>query len=211
VVDISRARGSSQDPSDEGHPAAAGASSGAPQGGQFALGGGRVGASGQKQKSKSRGSGHHSSTSGGHAAPKPSGPRRFGYNPATDKGIGYGVKGGDADVRILQSSINRLLGLSGPDALAVDGRYGPKTTAAVKKLQKALGMDQSGQVDENLIKQVSALKALPNGVKRAMDQPTDQPDDDAEAELRDLLAGLDDEDIAELAALAEAMHEEGDN
>lgn len=131
-----------------------------PLGGQFAVGGGRVTASGKKQGTKRRPAAKHAPAK--KAAPKtPAGPKRFGYNASTGKGVGYGVKGGDADVRILQQSINRLLGLSGPNALAVDGRYGPHTTAAVKRLQKSLGLDQSGQVDEGLIKQVAAMKALP--------------------------------------------------
>lgn len=148
VDEAFRARGSSQDPSDAGHP----------QGGQFAVGGGHVPGGGKKPAGHK--AGHKPSS--GHAPAKPTGPRRFGYNARTNKGVGYGVQGGDGDVRILQSSMNRLLGLSGPNALAVDGRYGPKTTAQVKKLQKALGLDQSGQVDANLIKQISALKSLPS-------------------------------------------------
>lgn len=182
-----------------------------PQGGQFALGGGRVSAAGRRQATK-RPAGHHATpakSSGGPAA-KPSGPRRFGYNPKTNQGVGYGIKGGDAQVRILQASINRLgLTDSSGKPLAVDGKYGPKTTSAVKKLQKALGLAQSGQVDENLIKQVSAMKSLPVHRSSTPDMGTDMTDDDSEAMLQDLLAGLSDEDIRELADLAEAMHEDG--
>lgn len=134
-----------------------------PLGGQFALGGGRVTAAGQRQKGKP--GGHHSPAkpaTAHHAPAAPAGPRKFSYNAKTNQGVGYGVKGGDPNVRILQSDLNRLGLTDGAGKpLAVDGRYGPRTTAAVKKLQKSLGLAQTGQVDENLIKQVSAMKSLP--------------------------------------------------
>lgn len=127
------------------------AGSNAPAGGEFALGGGRVTGHG-KQAPKPK----------PHAPAKPTGPRRFGYNAKTNKGIGYGIQGGDPSVRILQADMNRLgLADAHGNGLTVDGRYGPKTTAMVKLLQKALKLDQSGQVDQNLINAVSAMKALP--------------------------------------------------
>lgn len=133
----------------------------APSGGQFALGGGRVAAAGRQQATK-RPAAHHTNTSHSGHATKPAGPRHFSYDPKTNQGAGYGIKGGDPDVRILQAAGNRL-GLTDlhGQSLAVDGRYGPRTTSVVKKLQKALGLPVTGQADENFIKQVSALKSLP--------------------------------------------------
>jgi hypothetical protein len=202
----SRARGSSQDPTDAGHPAPA-----APQGGQFALGGGRV-----EGKPKPGKGGHHNAAKP--AAHKPTGPRRFGYDPKHNTGVGYGVKGGDPDVRILQAAANRLgvLDMHGQQ-LAVDGRYGPRTTSVVEAIQRRLGQPVTGQVDENTIKAIAALKSLPTAaqkptrkapVKRAMamDMASEQPD--VTMQLQDLLASLDDEDLNELVALAEAMHNE---
>src|SRR5579859_2192359 len=42
------------------------------------------------------------------------------------------------------------LGASGPNSDGVDGMYGSKTKAGVKKLQASLGYDQSGVIDENV-------------------------------------------------------------
>lgn len=124
------------------------ASSG-PKGGQFAPGGGRVAGKGKPHpKRPARKAG----------PPKPSGP--LGWDGKT--GAGYGIKGGDARVRTLQSVLNRL-GLTDSDGLelAVDGKFGPRTTSAVKKLQKRLGIEVTGKVTEDFIKQISDLHVLP--------------------------------------------------
>jgi HK97 family phage prohead protease len=121
-----------------------------PAGGQFALGGGRVSASGKKPAPK-KAAGH------AHAAPVHHGP--LGFNGKT--GAGYGVKGGDHRVRELQQALNRF-GLTDDQGkpLALDGKYGPRTTAAVKKAQKALGLEQNGKVTEDFIKALAGAKSL---------------------------------------------------
>ena len=125
-----------------------------PAGGQFAPGGGRVGGQGKQPTNRRR--------------PKrpavTAGPLSF--NGKT--GTGYGVKGGDARVRGLQAQLTRL-GVTDSDGkpLAPDGKYGPKTTSAVKKLQKALGLKPDGQVTPELLKQVTEMKQLPPSKPRA--------------------------------------------
>lgn len=91
------------------------------------------------------------------APAKPSG--ELGYDGKT--GAGYGTKGGDARVKSLQQALNRL-GLKDADGkpLAVDGKFGPKTTAAVKALQKSLGLEQTGKVTPALIAKASKAKSL---------------------------------------------------
>lgn len=43
-------------------------------------------------------------------------------------------------------------------ALWVDGKYGPKTTAAVKKLQKAAGIEENGCFGKNCLAAIKAMK-----------------------------------------------------
>lgn len=50
------------------------------------------------------------------------------------------------------------LGDTGPNSDGVDGVYGSKTKAAVKKLQAAIGAAQTGKIDEGVI---AALKVTP--------------------------------------------------
>jgi len=50
------------------------------------------------------------------------------------------------------------LGSSGPNSDGVDGVYGSKTKAAIKKLQAAIGAGQTGKIDEGVI---MALKVTP--------------------------------------------------
>jgi hypothetical protein len=153
--DASRAR------SPENGPAA---SSAPPAGGQFALGGGRVAGKGKKPTSRRR-----KSASG---AKKPSAPNP---NLSFDgkNGTGYGIKGGDPRVRTLQAALNRLglTDLHGQE-LAVDGRYGPRTTSSVKKLQKALGLPADGKVTPELLKRATELKQLPQKTPKQAAQKT---------------------------------------
>lgn len=134
--------------------------SGPPEGGQFAKGGGRVGAK-PKQGGHRRPAGQQQKP-----APKPAGPPKpFSYDGNT--GTGYGVKGGDAGVRSLQATANRLgVTDSGGAELAVDGRYGPRTTSVVKKIQKRLGLEPDGKVTPELLKQITDLKQLPERTPR---------------------------------------------
>lgn len=135
-------------------------SSAAPAGGQFALGGGRVGAKGKSKSAprrrKSNGAAQSAAGARKPAAPDP--------NLSFDgkMGTGYGVKGGDPRVRQLQALANHL-GVTDlhDQALAVDGRYGPRTTSVVKKLQKALGVPVDGKVTPEFMRQLAGLKQLP--------------------------------------------------
>jgi HK97 family phage prohead protease len=79
-----------------------------------------------------------------------------------ERGAGYGVKGGDARVKDLQEALNRL-GLTDASGkkLVIDGKYGPKTTAAVKAAQRKLGLTADGKVTPDLLKKLTAAKSLP--------------------------------------------------
>lgn len=74
-------------------------------------------------------------------------------------GPGYGEKGGNKQVHSLQEALNRL-GLTDGSGkkLADDGKLGPRTTAAVKKAQRALGLKADGVVTPALLKQLVAAK-----------------------------------------------------
>jgi peptidoglycan hydrolase-like protein with peptidoglycan-binding domain len=77
------------------------------------------------------------------------------------RGAGYGVKGGDKRVRALQTALNRL-GLTDGSGkkLAVDGKLGPRTTAAIKKAQRKLGLKADGVVTPALLRQITTAKKL---------------------------------------------------
>lgn len=141
------ARAYSQEVGQPSPPAA-----GPPKGGQFAKGGGRVTGKGRTSKQRRPAGG----------APKRPTPPDPNLSFDGQHGTGYGIKGGDARVRTLQAALNRLgLTDSSGNELAVDGRYGPRTTSSVKKLQKALGLPADGKVTPELLKQVADLKQLP--------------------------------------------------
>lgn len=118
-----------------------------PKGGQFAPGGGRVGGKGKPPPRRRPAK----------TPAKPAGP--LGYDGKT--GAGYGIKGGDPRVRTLQSVLNRFdLKDGSGQPLAVDGKFGPRTTAAVKRLQRAMGEEPTGKVTEDFIKKVAGAKSL---------------------------------------------------
>lgn len=117
-----------------------------PQGGQFAPGGGRVGAK-AKQRPAHRPHAH------GQHGQQPLGHGTFGWDGR--HGTGYGQRDGDAHVHDLQEAANTL-GITDDHGqpLKDDGKFGPRTAAAVKKLQKTLGMDPTGQVTQEFIDQI---------------------------------------------------------
>lgn len=136
------------------------APAGSAAGGEFAAGG----SDGAPKKSKKR------------AAPGAT----LSYNPRTNQGAGYGSAGGDARVKGMQDALNRL-GLTDATGkpLKVDGKLGPKTTAAIKKLQTALGLTPNGRVTPALLakiqdaKNVADLKtATAKGAKKTMPAKT---------------------------------------
>lgn len=77
------------------------------------------------------------------------------------RGAGYGVKGGDKRVKALQTALNKLGLTDGAGKkLAVDGKLGPRTTAAIKKAQRKLGLKADGVVTPALLKQITMAKKL---------------------------------------------------
>lgn len=88
------------------------------------------------------------------------------------RGAGYGKPGGDAKVHSLQKALNRL-GFTdgGGNKLKDDGKLGPRTTAAVKKAQRQLGLKPDGVVTPALLSQLSKAKSgksLRPAAKKAM-------------------------------------------
>ncbi len=75
------------------------------------------------------------------------------------RGAGYGVKGGDGNVKALQKALNKLgITDAAGKPLAVDGKFGPKTTAALRRLQRKLGLPVDGKVTPALLKKIQGLK-----------------------------------------------------
>jgi len=88
-----------------------------------------------------------------------SGSAGLSYNGRT--GAGYGHKGGDNRVHALQSELNRLgLTDSQGNKLKLDGKLGPRTTAAIKKAQRALGMKVTGVATPALLLKLRQTKGL---------------------------------------------------
>jgi peptidoglycan hydrolase-like protein with peptidoglycan-binding domain len=74
------------------------------------------------------------------------------------RGTGYGNRGGDSNVKALQKHLNRLgITDAAGKPLAVDGKFGPKTTAAVKRLQRKLGLPADGKVTVALLKRLTGV------------------------------------------------------
>lgn len=84
------------------------------------------------------------------------------YDPKKNRGTGYGRKGGDRRVRVLQRALNRL-GLTDAKGkkLAVDGQLGPLTTQAVKDAQRKLGMKADGVVTAKFLEKLASTKSMP--------------------------------------------------
>jgi peptidoglycan hydrolase-like protein with peptidoglycan-binding domain len=85
-----------------------------------------------------------------------------GGNLAFDgkRGPGYGKPGGDPRVKGLQTALNKLGFTDGSGKeLNRDGKLGPKTTAAIKKAQRALGLKPDGVVTPALLRQLTAAKS----------------------------------------------------
>jgi HK97 family phage prohead protease len=122
------------------HPRGMGA-----QGGQFVAGGG-----GQ--------------SAGAKTAPKKAGAHPRGSMAFDGKrGPGYGVKGGDKRVHSLQRLLNKLGFTDGAGKkLADDGKLGPRTTAAIKRAQRSLGMKADGVATPDLLHRLAAGKKTPS-------------------------------------------------
>lgn len=77
------------------------------------------------------------------------------------RGTGYGTAGGDKRVKALQAALNRLgMTDSSGKELKTDGKLGPKTTAAVRKAQRALGLKPDGVVTPALLRKLTTSRAL---------------------------------------------------
>lgn len=89
------------------------------------------------------------------------------YNGRT--GAGYGHKAGDNRVHALQGELNRLgfKDASGK-ALKLDGKLGPRTTAAIKRAQRALGLKADGVATPALLSKLKAAKGKGAPVKKVV-------------------------------------------
>jgi hypothetical protein len=148
--DKKKSDGESNDDFNSKHPRAP---AGSAAGGEFALSDGGSGEDSEDKNTKGKGKpklGEHVQRSGGGLAFK----------------AGYGKKGGDARVKGLQSQLNKM-GLTDASGkpLAVDGMLGPKTTAAIKKAQKRLGMKPTGKADAAFLSKFKAGSKLTDGGK----------------------------------------------
>jgi peptidoglycan hydrolase-like protein with peptidoglycan-binding domain len=81
-----------------------------------------------------------------------------GYDAKAGTGAGYGAKGGDKRVKQLQTLLNHLgMKDASGNPLKVDGKLGPRTTAAIKRLQRRLGLPADGKVSPALLKRIRAV------------------------------------------------------
>lgn len=82
------------------------------------------------------------------------------------RGAGYGAAGGDANVKTLQRELNRLgIKDAAGNTLKLDGKLGPKTTAAIKRLQRKMGLPADGKVSVGFLNRIK--KIAPGGAKKA--------------------------------------------
>jgi peptidoglycan hydrolase-like protein with peptidoglycan-binding domain len=127
----------------EKHPRA---EAGSPAGGEFVLA--DSGGDAKKDEKKEKGKGKLAGTS-----------EKVGRT-GLDFKAGYDQKNGSPAVKGLQSKLNKL-GLTDASGkpLAVDGKLGPKTTAAIKKAQKKLGMKPTGKADGAFLDKLMAGKS----------------------------------------------------
>ena len=131
------------------HPRAA---AGSAAGGQFTKGGGGSKSSGSGKKAPAK----KPAAKGKLTAAHTSKTTHAGGGGLAYK-AGYDKKGGDTRVKGLQSRLNKLgLTDAAGKPLAVDGKLGPKTTAAIKKAQKRLGMKPTGKADAAFLNKLKA-------------------------------------------------------
>jgi peptidoglycan hydrolase-like protein with peptidoglycan-binding domain len=132
------------------HPRAAAGTAG---GGQFAAGGSSAGAGKSAAAKKAAPAAKKSAMR--------KGPQALSYDAKTGRGAGYGVKGGDKRVHKLQQALNRLgLTDTAGHRLLDDGKLGPRTTAALKKAQRKLGLPADGKLTPQLLAKLVAAKSL---------------------------------------------------
>lgn len=83
----------------------------------------------------------------------------IGFDAKRGTGAGYGTNGkGDARVKQLQKVLNNLgFTDAAGKPLQVDGKLGPRTTAAIKRLQRRMGMKADGLVTPALLKRIKSV------------------------------------------------------
>jgi hypothetical protein len=148
--------------SEDAHPRA---SAGTATGGQFAADSGGSASSSSRRVVRSP---HAHRKAAGHATAgrKAAGKGTLGFDTGRNTGTGYGTRGGDKRVHLVQQLLIRLGVTDGKGRrLADDGKFGPLTTQAVKKLQTALGQPADGKVTAKLLAKVKTLKSLPTRAK----------------------------------------------
>lgn len=142
------------------------APSGSADGGEFSAG---SSSSSSAKGGRGRHAAAHPASHGGHSAGHAAGKARkkaapgsvLGFDPKSGRGTGYGSAAGDARVKRLQDALNRL-GVTDGDGkpLKVDGKLGPKTTAAVKRAQQEVGLTPTGRVTPALLERLASAKKL---------------------------------------------------
>ena len=89
---------------------------------------------------------------------KSSGSEVLHYDPDSGRGTGYGTAGGDSRVTRLQAALNEHGHTDNARApLKVDGKFGPKTRAAVKKAQRTAGLAPNGKVTPQLLAELTTV------------------------------------------------------
>lgn len=107
-------------------------------------------------------------------------PGSLAYDPKGKHGTGYGHKAGDPRVKRAQQALNAWLAAHGGGTpLAEDGKLGPKTTAVIKKWQRANHMPANGVLTPDalatLVKSAPAPKAAPKKTARSMMHRASRP------------------------------------
>lgn len=96
----------------------------------------------------------------------------IGFDSKRGTGAGYGTGSkGDSRVKSLQTYLNNLgFKDSQGNPLKVDGKLGPRTTSAIKRLQRKLGLKADGLVTPKLLHQLrqSSLKKGKNGGRKTI-------------------------------------------
>lgn len=94
------------------------------------------------------------------------------YDSKSNRGTGYDSKDGDPRVKRLQQALIRLgLTDSAGKPLKLDGKLGPKTTAAVRKAQHRMGVPVDGKVTPALLKKLTAAKTLTRAAAADPEEP----------------------------------------